>query len=105
MLRVPWAIPFDELSEALACKEIDILLEWIWATLNFPFSESLNKEVLDTVTLTEFFGPYTTIGKGFCTLEGLNTLFSSVAYFLSEGSLCSPQPPTHAPGQSWLLSL
>ena len=77
MLRVHWAIPFDNLSEALACKEADIIPEWVRATLDLTNEGSLDKEAPDTATLTEFFSPYSHTAKGFRTLGGPNELFDA----------------------------
>ena len=58
MLQVHQAIPFDDLSEALACPEVDIVFEWISYTLDLANTSSIAEVASDTVTLTEFFGHY-----------------------------------------------
>ena len=57
MLRVHQALPFDDLSTALACPEIDIFSEWIRVTLDLPNTGSLAEEAPETETLAEYFGP------------------------------------------------
>ena len=54
--------------------------------------EEHTEEVLDTVTLIEFVGPYSTTANGLRTLGGPNTLFGSVAYFLSEVAFVASNP-------------
>ena len=83
MMREHQEIPFDDLSEALSCKEDDIVPEWIRATLDLANEGRLDEEAPDTATLTEIFGPYSHIAKGFRTLGGPNELFGTVAYILS----------------------
>ena len=60
-----WAIPFADLSKALAYKEAKIVPEWIWVTLDLANEASLDEEAPNTATLTEFFGPYSHTAKVF----------------------------------------
>ena len=83
MLRVHRALPFDDLTEALACKEANIFPEWIREMLDLANKGSLDEESPYTDSLTEFFGPNSLTTKGFKTLEGNNGQFGVVAYFLS----------------------
>ena len=50
------------------------------------------EEVLDTVTLIEFVGPYSTTANGLRTLGVPNELFGNVAYFLSEVAFVTRSP-------------
>ena len=48
--------------------------------------------MLDTVTLIEFVGPYSTTANGLRTLGVPNELFGNVAYFLSEVAFVASNP-------------
>ena len=95
MLRVHQAIPFDDLSEALVCREVSIIPEWIRATLDVANTGSIAEEVPDTGTLTEFFG--------FRTLEVPNDLFGDLVYFLSEDAFVVPSPHIMHPSRAGFI--
>ena len=61
-------------------------------TLDLSNTGYLDEVAPDTVTITEFFVPYSPTAKGFRTLRGLNDLFDAVAYFLSELAFVAPNP-------------
>ena len=92
MLRVHQVLPFDDLSAALSCPGIDIVPEWIRATLDLPNTESLAEEAPTIEILVEYFGPYSPTVKGFRTSGGPNKLFNDLAYFLSKVAFVAPSP-------------
>ena len=86
------AIPFDDLSKALACKEAEIIPKWIRATIDLANEGSLDQEAPNTDSLTEFFGPYSHTAKVFRTLGGPKEQFGIVAYFLSKVAFVALSP-------------
>jgi hypothetical protein len=71
MLCIPQAMSFDELTNALTnYMEAEIITpEWIWVMLDLPNEGGVDEESLEASVLTEFFSEYSTIAKGYKTLD------------------------------------